>query len=149
MYIKLYYTNDTALLEFKKFKLYDLGSGGLNMMLQGDSGERFSNRYEISNINYTNKSVEKPQSMQASEALYKDNMLYLNDDVMYRQGESFTFRSDEALYDEKAKTAYTSGKFELKSSDGVFRGTALEYNSETQNVNAKAITATYHLNKVK
>lgn len=148
MEIKAYNTKETAQLELKEFRLYDIGSQGLKMMLQGDFGKRFNDRYEISNIDYINRSATKPQKISASSSIYSDRMLYLNGNVIYQQGEDFTFASDEARYDEKMKRAYTSGKFNLKSRDGIFSGTALEYNSETQNVKAKAVAATYNLNKV-
>ncbi len=149
MDIKSYDNNDTAMLELKEFKLFDIGSNGLNMMLQGESGKRFSDRYEINDLNYSNLSTKKSQAMSASLARYKDNILYLDNNVIYQQGENFIFKSNEAIYNEKNNKASTSGKFELKSADGLFGGAALEYNSETQNVKAKSITAIYHLNKVK
>ena len=143
-----YDTNDTAMLELKNFKLYDIGLEGLEMMMQGSFGKRYSNRYEIHDVNYTNHSVQEQQNMAASLAIYQDKILYLDGNVIYEKGKSFMFTSDEARYDENTKSAYTTGKFELKNSDGTFQGHELQYNSETNQIRAKAITATYHLNEV-
>jgi hypothetical protein len=147
--IKKYDNSDLALLELQDFKLYDISTKGLSMMLQGAYGKRYGDRYEINDVNYTNNAVNDYRHMSASLASYKEKMLYLNGNVIYRQGDAFTFSSDEAQYDEVTKSAYTTGKFNLQSSEGFFNGYGLEYNSLTQNIRAKNILATYHLNKEK
>ncbi len=149
MDIEQFDNNDTAMLELHNFKLYNIGLDGLDMMLQGSYAERYSNRYEIHDLNYTNNSAQEQQKMIATRAMYQDKTLYLNGNVVYKKGNNFMFTSDEAQYDEKTKNASTTGKFELKSSDGIFSGYELQYNSESEKVKAKTITATYHLNKVK
>ncbi len=149
MDIEQFDTSDTAMLELSNFKLYNIGSEGLDMMLQGSYAERYSDRYEIRNLSYTNNSVQEQQKIAAALAIYQDKTLYLNGNVIYEKGDNFMFTSDEAQYNEETKSAYTTGKFELKSSDGLFSGHELQYNSESEKVKAKTITAIYHLNKAK
>jgi hypothetical protein len=138
----------SAMLELTNFKLCDIGPQGLNMMLHGQAGKRFETYYEISDVNYSNQSTPKVQKMSAALALYRDSILYLNGNVMYAQGEDFTFRSEEAMYNEKTKRAYTKDAFSLQSHNGDFKGRALNYDSQTQNVKAEDISVQYQLNKV-
>ena len=119
MDIEKFDNNDTAMLELSNFKLYNIGLEGLDMMLQGSYAERYSDRYEIHDLSYINNSVQEQQKMAAIRAMYQDKTLYLNGNVVYEKGNSFMFTSNEARYDEKTKSVYTTGKFELKSSDGL------------------------------
>jgi LPS export ABC transporter protein LptC len=137
--------DSSAMLELKNFKLCDIGAEGLNMMLHGSSGKRFEDHYEISDVNYSNQSAPKVQKMRASQALYQDKILYLNGDVMYAQGDDFTFKSDEAMYNEQTKRATTKEQFTLQSHNGNFKGRALLYNSQTQHVKAEKISVEYQL----
>ncbi len=147
MNIETYDNNDTAMLELKDFKLYDIGSEGLRMMLQGSFGKRYRDRYEVYDINYTSRADHEEQNMAAQAAVYQENILYLSGSVVYKKGEQFMFRSDEAQYDENRHIASTTDLFELKNSEGTFKGYELEYNSEADTIRAKTVSALYDLSK--
>ncbi len=147
MHIETFEHNDTAMLELKAFKLYDIGTEGLRMMLQGSFGKRYEDRYEVYDINYTSQANHEQQSMAAKVAIYQKNILYLSGDVLYKKGADFMFKSDEARYDESLHTATTTESFELQNSEGTFRGYELQYNSEANTVQAKNVHAVYHLSK--
>jgi len=149
MNIETYDNNDTAMLELKGFQLYDIGSEGLRMMLQGSFGKRYENRYEVYDINYTSYIDHEQQNMAAQAAVYKDNILYLSGNVQYRKGADFMFKSDEAQYDENRHTATTTDAFELYNSEGMFHGRELLYNSKANTIRAEQVSAQYYLGKVK
>ncbi len=147
MDIETYDNNDTAMLELKAFQLYDIGSEGLRMMLQGSFGKRYRDCYEVYDINYSSKTDHEQQHMAAKAAVYRNHILYLSGDVVYKKGEDFVFRSDEAQYDENHHTAMTIGAFELKNNEGVFKGYELQYNSEADTIRAKTVSALYYISK--
>ncbi len=147
MDIETYDNNDTAMLELKDFQLYDIGAQGLRMMLQGSFGKRYRDRYEVYDINYTSKADQEQQNMAARAAVYQENILYLSGDVVYKKGADFMFKSDEAQYDENRHLATTTDLFELTNSEGTFRGSELQYNSEADTIRAKAVSALYYLSK--
>ncbi len=147
MNIDIVETSDTAMLELQNFKLYDIGSEGLTMMLKGSFGKRYRDRYEVRDINYTSSAAQEEQQIAAAVAVYKDHILYLNGRVLYKKGDTFMFQSDEARYNERTHTALTTGAFELKNSEGIFKGYALHYNSEANTIKAKRVHALYYINK--
>ncbi len=147
MDIETYDNNDTAMLELKNFQLYDIGSEGLRMMLQGEFGKRYAERYEVYAINYTSHVDHNEQNIAAQAAVYQDNILYLSGNIVYQKGMDFMFRSNEAQYDENRHMATTMGMFELKTGEGIFKGHALEYHTEADIVRAKTVSALYDLSK--
>lgn len=136
---------DIALFEIYKFTSYEFTPFGLSTLMQGDKGVRFSDRYTISKLDYTDNTKEYRANLKSNDGIYKDDVLYLNGDVLYTREDGLSFSSDEATYDKKKQLASTQKKFIAYMGKNRAIGQDLKYNNDLKTLSARDVYATYHL----
>ena len=136
---------DIPIFELTSFTLYELNTLGLETIMKGDSAIRYENRYTVSNIDYTDNSKNYRANMKAKKGLYKDEVIELNEDVVYSREDGFTFKTNKAVYDKKTTIAVANTDFVSYRGDNSVQGSFVKYNNSLNRVESKNVTAIYKL----
>ena len=134
---------EVAQIDLVNFTTYELDENGLRNVMSGSHGWRYTNRYEILDINFTDKTKNYLQKMSADFGNYQDDVVNLVGDVRYKREDGLAFMSEEATYEQKRSTASTKGEFVIVQGSDWVRGRALVYNSAAGTAKAKDIHAGY------
>jgi len=136
---------EVPLFEIKGFTMYELDTKGLKTILFGTDSKRYSDRYTVENVNYTDSSKLYIANMKADHGIYKDENIFLKDNVTYAREDGLTFESDMADYYKKSGIISTDMDFIIMQGENNAIGTSLEYNNITNKIKAKKIKAIYQL----
>jgi LPS export ABC transporter protein LptC len=136
---------EVPLLEMKVFTMYELDRQGLKTILFGSSSKRFSDRYTVKNINYTDNAKGFTVNMKADNGVYKNENMLLNGNVIYAREDGLRFHSDMARYNKMSGILSTDDDFIVYEGENSATGTSLKYNKFTKKMNATQIKAIYQL----
>jgi len=136
---------DVPLFELKSFTLHELNRVGLQTLMTGDNAIRYSDRYSVLNIDYTDNSKEYIANMRAREGLYKDEVIELENDVVYSREDGLTFETSKAIYNKKTNIAIADADYVSYRGENVVNGSFVKYNNSLNRVESKNVTATYQL----
>ncbi len=136
---------DVPLFELKSFTLHELNRVGLQTLMTGDNAIRYSDRYSVLNIDYTDNSKEYIANMRAREGLYKDEIIELENDVVYSREDGLTFETSKAIYNKKTNIAIADADYVSYRGENVVNGSFVKYNNSLNRVESKNVTATYQL----
>lgn len=140
---------EVALFEIQDFTLYELNSLGLSTFMKGNEGTRYSNRYEVQKINYTDNSQEYLANMVANEGVYKNEIVDLTGDVVYTREDGFTFKTQIASYNKKTSIALAKTDYVSYLGEDQVRGTWLKYNNKESIAHSKNVDAIYQIQEDK
>jgi LPS export ABC transporter protein LptC len=140
---------DIPILELKNFKLIELGKVGLNNIMFGTDGIKYTDRYTIENVNFIDNTKEFSAKIKADNSLYKNNIVYLNGNVIYNREDGLTFLSEEAIYDEKTKIVKTNKRYISTLNGNRATGSSIVYNSILEKTKSKNVTINYKLKERK
>ena len=143
MSVKSEEKTEVAQIDLVNFTTYELDQNGLKNVMSGSHGWRYTNRYEIFDVNFTDNTKQYIQKMAADFGRYQNSVIDLVGNVHYRREDGLAFVSNEATYDQNRSTASTKGEFKIVHNNDWVEGKALVYNSEAGTVNAKEIEAHY------
>lgn len=132
--------------ELDQFVIYEISSSKINRFFEGSHGIRFSDRYVVENAKFSNNERELFESIRSDHALYKDDIVTLNDNVVYKRADGLAFRSNEGKYDQKNGHVSTQGTFVITKESNSIRGEHLHYNLNLDTVSANRIQGIYQLN---
>ena len=136
---------DVPVLEMSSFTLFELDTNKLRTIMNGDKAIRYSNRYTVSNINFTDNSKKYIANMKANNGIYKDNIVELMDDVIYTREDGLLFETKKAIYDKKTNLTYIDKDFSSYKLDNKVKGKSLIYNNVLNTAVAQNVTITYKL----
>lgn len=97
--------DDVPLFTISTFTMYELNSKGLITLMNGDKATRYSDRYTVEQINYTDNSKKYLANMQSNSGIYKDDVVYLDGDIIYTREDGLTF---DAFNSSKPLIIFTS-----------------------------------------
>ena len=137
---------DIPLFELEKFKLIELNNAGLTTILDGTKGIKYSDRYEIFNVDYTDNTKSYLANMKANSGLYKGNTIDLNGNVVYSREDGLTFKTQKATYNKKTSIAKSNTSYVSYLGENKIEGSYIKYNSLTKVLGSKNIKASYKLN---
>jgi len=140
---------NVPVFEISSFTLYEIDKNSLSTFMKGDSAVKYSDKYLISNINYTDNSKKYLANMQAKQGIYKDNIINLVGDVTYDREDGLAFKSQELIYNKKTNITKTDKSFMLYQGKNSVIGTSLRYNNVLNNAEAKNVTVKYQLGESK
>lgn len=140
---------EIALFEIQDFTLYELNTLGLNTFMKGNEGKRFSNRYEVVKINYTDNSEKYLANMVANKGVYKNEIVDLKGDVIYTREDGFTFKTQNASYNKKTTVAYAKTDYISYLGEDQVRGSWLKYNNKEAKAYSKNVNAIYQIQEDK
>ena len=138
---------DVPLFKLTDFTLHELDENGLITLMKGDSAIRYSNRYKVVSIDYTDNSKKYIANMRADGGLYKDQkeLLDLKGNVIYSREDGLVFETDEIMYNKKTSVVQTDKAYVLYRDSNRVVGTSLIYNNEKNIAESKNVVAKYQL----
>ena len=139
-------TKEIPLFELDRFVIYEISPHKVSHFFEGEHGKRFSDRYEVHHAKFTNNEKVLLESISADNALYKNNIISLHNNVHYLREDGLEFRSNEGMYDENRSLITTQGAFVITKENNKVEGTQLNYNLTLDTVSANRIRGSYQLN---
>ncbi|RLA71689.1 MAG: hypothetical protein DRG24_04890 [Epsilonproteobacteria bacterium] len=143
--VKLSPHKEIAQLELNQFVVHEYDTVRLNIVLSGNEGKRYGDRYEIKDVNFTNNTDDYVENMTSDYGLYKGTLITLRRNVHYRRNDGSNFIAEHVVYDENRSQARTIGPFKLWKGHDSIEGNDLHYNSQSGETSAKTITGIYLL----
>ena len=136
---------DVPLFELSTFTLYELNKEHLETIMSGTKTVRYSNRYTVKDVNYTDNSKEYIANMHANDATYQDDIIKLNGDVVYKREDGLSFKTKKVVYSKKTNIAYTDDDFISYFEGNIIKGSSLRYNNLTKQTDSTYVNVTYNL----
>jgi len=137
--------NDVPLFSISYFRMHELNSKGLITLMNGDTATKYKDRYTVDKMNYTDKSRKYLANMQSNSGIYKDDIVYLDGDIVYTREDGLTFETQKAVYDKKTTIATTEGDYVLYKGSNMVKGEELKYNNSLEIVKSKNVVVKYQL----
>ncbi len=136
---------DVELFSISSFTMYEFDSHGLITLMNGTKAIRYSDRYRVDDIDYTDNSKEYVANMKSNSGIYKGDIVYLDGDIVYVREDGLTFETQKATYNKKTSIAIADGDYLLYRGANRVIGKGLHYNSSLEKVASKNVTAKYQL----
>ena len=136
---------DVPQFEIKTFTMYELNRIGLQTLMYGKSAIKYSDRYNIFDINYTDNSKEYRANMIADRGIYKNNIVKLIGNVVYSRKDGLKFETQEVRYNKKSKIAISDTKYIMYMGKNWVRGSYLKYNNLLNSVESRNVVASYQI----
>jgi LPS export ABC transporter protein LptC len=136
---------DVPMFSLSSFTMYELNNKGLITLMIGDEAVRYADRYTVKLIDYTDSSKDYIANMKANNGVYKDDIVYLDGDVVYYREDGLTFETQKAVYNKKSSIAQADGKYVFYMEKNRVIGRELKYNNSLERVQSKDVIAKYQL----
>ena len=136
---------EVPLLELEKFKLSELNAKGLSSILYGEVGKRYKDRYEVEKLDYTDNVGKQIANLKADDALYKDEKLFLKDNVEYIREDGLTFQAQQANYNKKTNIIIVPVQYVSFLDGNRAIGTYLHHNNNTGITKSTNVTVKYQI----
>ncbi|EQB40327.1 hypothetical protein M947_00595 [Sulfurimonas hongkongensis] len=138
---------DVPLFELDSFVLHELNQDKLITIMKGSKTTRYSNRYNVTNISYTDNSKELLANIRADNGLYRDKeeIIDLVGNVIYNREDGLVFESQEAIYNKKIAIAKTQKDYIMYRDKNRVIGTSLVYDNANRKIKSKNVVAKYQI----
>ena len=136
---------DTPLFELNNFETKELNEKGLSAITKGSRGIRYNDRYKVIDLDYIDNTGQYLAEIKSNTAVYKDDLINLNGDVVYTRENGFVFKTQKASYNTKTKIAISKTRYTSQMGQDRATGSYLEYNNDTGTIKSKNIVANYKL----
>jgi len=136
---------DIPIFELSYFTLYEIDKNALVTVMNGDKAVRYSNRYKVSSIDYTDNSKKYLVNMKANNGVFKDEVVNLYGDVKYKREDGLSFETQKARYNKKTKIAYVDTNYVSHMGANEIVGSSLIYNNLLKRVKSTDIRVKYQL----
>jgi LPS export ABC transporter protein LptC len=136
---------DVPLFEIKDFTMHELNTKGLMTIMLGSEATRYSNRYVVKNMDYTDNEKKYIANMQAKKGIYKDNLVTLLGDVEYVREDGLTFKTQKASYSKKTSNIISDVGYVASLNGSEIRGTYIRYNNNKNRIFSKNVQAKIQL----
>lgn len=140
---------DVPLLTMGNFVMYELESTGLQTIMAGSKALRYTERYIVDDVNFTDNSKEFISNIQADNGIYKNNIIDLKGNVLYEREDGLTFESDTLNYNTKNSIAQTQDDYLVHRDKNSMRGTSFVYDLINNTMKSKQVTVQYQLKESK
>jgi LPS export ABC transporter protein LptC len=147
MVIKKHKFVETPIFQLDTFTIHELNQGGLMTVMKGSDALRYSDRYKVKNIDYTDNSKKYIANVKANDGLYKDKdgILKLQGDVIYEREDGLIFKTSKALYDQNTSIVKTNENYILYRDKNQVTGISLIYDNTKNILKSKQVRAVYQL----
>jgi hypothetical protein len=113
--------------------------------MTGESGTKYDDRFIVEDIDYIDKSPQYIANMQAKKGIYKDDVVLLENDVLYTRDSGFEFHTQKLHYDKKKALAISDVGYTAYLGKNSITGSYIRYNNKFNRVYSKNIDAIYQL----
>ncbi|MBL1243927.1 MAG: LPS export ABC transporter periplasmic protein LptC [Sulfurimonas sp.] len=141
--------DDVPLLTMGNFVMYELQSTGLQTIMAGTKALRYTERYIVNDVNFTDNSKEFMSNMQADNGIYKDNIVDLKGNVVYKREDGLTFKSDTLNYNTINAIAKTQDDYLAYRNKNSMRGASFVYDSINNTMSSEKVIVKYQLEESK
>ncbi len=138
---------ELAQLELQDFTVHEVDPQGVRTILGGKKAYRYEDRYEVDDINLTDRSQGIRQSMYADHGVYRDGIITLSGGVRLLRADGSRFMTDRAVYDRNAATVTAPDAFVFFREGDRIRGRNLYYNLKSGDIRAEAVDGVYRIEK--
>jgi len=149
MKIKKINTKEVPLFSLGVFTLYELDRFGLTTLMKGTQASRYSDRYDVKNIDYTDNAKEFSSNMKAKHGLYKNEIVYLDGDVYFTRKDGLKYFSQKAVYNKKTDISISEVDYVANMGLNQVWGSYLRYDTKKEKIKAKNIYAIYEIKETK
>ena len=149
MDIKEQNSKEVPLFSLDAFTLHELDTSGMTALMKGNEAQRFSNRYDVKNIDYTDNSKEFAANMKAKHGLYKKEIVYLDGDVFFTRADGLRYFSQKAVYNKKTKVATSKTDYIAMMGKNQVDGSSIIINNKQKKIYSKNVYAIYKIKENK
>jgi hypothetical protein len=144
-------TEDKEISQFslEYFTLYELSKDGLISKMSGDDGIRYTNRYVVSKMDYTDNSKELISNMTAKSGIYKQNIVYLSGDVAFKRDDGLRFFSQKVVYNKTKDIVSSDVDYIAYMGENYLFGKSVVFDNKKSTMKSKNINAVYNLEQKK
>ncbi len=139
--------NKTAQLQLSYFTVYNLTTHGVQSIFSGTKGLKYGLKYIVYDVNYTDNSTRSLANITALHGVFKQPMIELYGNVLYKNISGLIFKSNEATYNQASKVLRTKGKYISYKKNDKITGYKLMYDNKDKKATSKDIVAIYQFNK--
>ncbi len=132
---------EIPLIEFENIKNYHLTKNGVDTVIKAKKALRFYDRDEIKDVDILTFQRGKKERLRAKEANYKNNIIYLYGNIIYKNEENLTLISEEMIYKLKKKIISSKSPFTLIAKKVKINGKSFVYNRQKGIIEALKIEA--------
>ena len=145
LHIKKQEIANMPLLELENFKLIELDEKGLLSITEGTNGARYTSKYTVTDLDYTDNTNEYLANIRSNNGLYKGDIIKLDGDVVYSREDGLSFQSQKANYNTKTKIAESTAKYVSHMNGNKTTGSYIQYDNINGIIKSKNIVANYKL----
>ncbi len=131
-------SNSSKELVFTNFSLIELKENQIGNALLASETTKYTNYLDMKEINLTS---DKGDMLLATQGIYRDDVVYLKENVELKNHDNYRFLTDSIDYNVDAKYLKGTASFTLDIYKSHFKGDNLEYNMTSQEVKANHIEA--------
>nr|WP_295005912.1 LPS export ABC transporter periplasmic protein LptC [Sulfurimonas sp.] len=140
---------DVPIFEITSFNMYELNNKGLQGLMIGNSALRYSDRYEVTNIDYTENTKMNISNMKAKRGLYQGETVSLFGNVNYVRADGLTFESQKMIYDKHTSQLSSTTPFLAYKEGNSIKGDSMKYNKKRKFIESQNVKVTYQLQESK
>ncbi|HHB93592.1 MAG TPA: LPS export ABC transporter periplasmic protein LptC [Campylobacterales bacterium] len=136
--IKSIESNSSKEALFRDFSLVEINKNGIKNELIATEAIKYKDYFEAKYINITH---EKIYHLLAQKAIYKKNIVSLEDNITLKKDNEMEFQTESLIYKMREKIAYTEDGFIMDINGSKIRGTHLKYDLNRGEISAEGINA--------
>lgn len=140
---------ELAQIELDRFIVHEVTPAGVKTILAGSHALRYTDRYEMTDLNLTDRTEEHVENMRAANGVYREPMISLRDDVHYERDDGIVFETGSLDYNRTSGQIAAAGPFVLWQAQDRLDGRDLFYNTISGDISAKKIAGNYMLKEKK
>jgi len=125
-------------VEFDMFSVHNIKEDNSGKKIEASRGVKYKNYIDFYDVNVTD---ELGHALFSNRAIYKDDTLYMNQNVKVSRADGVTFYTENLNYETKDKVVTTNDSFILEFNKSVIRGKKLELEVERDTISAYQIDA--------
>ena len=140
---------DVPLFELSTFVIYEINKIGLDTMMIGTKAIRYTDRYSVDNINYTDNTQEYIANMKANNGIYKNDILTLTGDVLYNREDGLVMETSKAIYNKKNTITTIDNDYVSYQGNNRVIGSSAVYNNKLNKIASKNVIVKYQIKENK
>jgi len=129
--------------------MYELDTKSLHTIMIGSAATRYSNRYTVENMDYTDNEKKYIANMKAKHGVYRNNDVVLSGNVTYVRDDGLTFKTQKAVYNKKTTVVTSNVGYVAYLNDSTIKGTYIRYNNSKNRIFSKNVRAKIQLQESK
>ena len=116
---------DTREILFENFSLFEVKENLPEQKLFATKSTKYTDYLEMKEMNLTDKDGH---TIESNQAIYKENEIYMNNNIRVTRADGLTFSTEILSYDLKRKEIETFTPFSLDYNGSSIKGKTLKYN---------------------